>query len=231
MNIKNKLITLIIMFLLTIGLVAYKLYDGVDTTLTSRDPIPNSTFITEKGDIDKCDLSYKYISENPDTSSSTYDNNPTDKTIPINNDTPINKTVPANNPVVNKDVIKYISMNDYILNLQTSTYTVSAGDTTSIILRPFEATCNYNTAIKHLKLLNQYLDLSSLEIGSTIKIPTEALKAGHLYKIVSGDTWYKIAQQNYPGYNTDSIIEFLISINALPNKDCPLGENIFLPIL
>lgn len=203
MNMKNKLVLLMIIFLLTIGLVSYKLYDRMTTSSTSLDPIPNSNSSIKKKTISKSK----------------------------NNATPTNKTVRANNSVLNENIIKSISVNDYILNLQTSTYTVGTEDTTSTILRPFEATCNYNTAIKHLKLLNPVLNLSSLEIGSTIKIPTEAFKAGHLYRIVSGDTFYKIAKSNYPNYNAASIIELLISINDLPNKDCPLGENIFLPSL
>jgi hypothetical protein len=219
---KNKLVYLMIIFLLITGLTSYKLYDRIATSIMSLDSIANTNSSIEKESIGKSNFTYKPTSENPDT----YDNNSTDKTIPTNNGTPTNKTVPTN-----ENIMKSMSIDAYILNLQTSTYIVRAGETTSTILRPFEATCNYNTAIKHLKLLNSSLDLSELEVGSTIKIPTEAFKAGSLYRIVSGDTFYKIAKENYPNYNTDNIVDFLISINSLPNKDCPLGQNIFLPSL
>lgn len=140
-----------------------------------------------------------------------------------------NLTLDSSNVV--QSTLKSISIDSYASNLSTSNYIVKQGDTVSNILRNFQDTCNYKTALTHLKLFNPNIDLNEIEINSTLNIPTTALEEGRLYKVVSGDTWYKLAKSNYPEYNTDDIIDFLIVINDLPNADLPLGENVFLPNL
>ncbi|MDV4150886.1 LysM peptidoglycan-binding domain-containing protein [Clostridium sp. AL.422] len=129
------------------------------------------------------------------------------------------------------DVSKSISIESYKSTLTTYQYQVQAGDTVSRILRNYEDTCNYKTGIKYLKLLNPYLDLNNLEIDSILNLPTDAFTNGRLYKVIKGDTWYDLSKSNYPGYDTDDIIDFLISINDLPSSKLPSGENIFLPNL
>ncbi|WP_195265733.1 LysM domain-containing protein [Clostridium sp. 1001275B_160808_H3] len=158
--------------------------------------------------------------ENGDTNPAEKDTIPSDSTKPSSGDTEITQ-----------NAFKSISIDSYKSNLTTSTYKVQSGDTISKILRTYEGTCNYTTGVKHLKLLNPQVDLDNLEIGSFINLPDKALANGRLYKVISGDTWYKLAKSNYPEYRTDDIIKFLISINNLPNSDLPLGENVFLPNL
>ena len=140
-----------------------------------------------------------------------------------------NLTLDSSNLV--QSTLKSISIDSYASNLSTSNYIVKQGDTVSNILRNFQDTCNYKTALTHLKLFNSNIDLNEIEINSTLNIPNNALKEGRLYKVVSGDTWYKLVKSNYSEYITDDIIDFLITINDLPNADLPLGENIFLPKL
>lgn len=69
------------------------------------------------------------------------------------------------------------------------------------------------------------------KLSKLYNFPTTAFTNRILYKVLLGDTWYKIAKSNYSDYNTDDIINFLISINNLPNSDLRLNENVFLPNL
>lgn len=138
---------------------------------------------------------------------------------------------PTINTEIGKTILKSVSLDSYKSTLTTSTYVIKAGDTVSNILRNYEDTCNYMTGVKHLEIFNPQVDLNNLEINSTLNFPTTAFTNGRLYKVVSGDTWYKIAKENYSEYKTDDIINFLISINDLPSSDLPLGENVFLPNL
>lgn len=127
--------------------------------------------------------------------------------------------------------LKFITLNSYISNLSCSTFTISPGETINTILKKFESTCNYQSSLNQLKLINPTIDLNNIEIGTLINIPIESFNAGNLFKVKSNDTWYSIAKSNYSNYNTNNVIDFLISINNLPNNDLPLGENIFLPNL
>lgn len=159
-------------------------------------------------------------SKNEDTKSGENDTNPQNSTNSSSSDTEISK-----------NVFKSISIDSYKSALTTSKYQVQSGDTISKIIKNYEDTCNYKTGVKHLKLLNPQVDLNNIEIGSFINLPDKAFTNGKLHKVISGDTWYKLAKSNYSEYNTDDIIDFLISINDLPNSDLPLGENVFLPSL
>lgn len=163
------------------------------------------------------------------------DSNEQKETVKESIPLPAYESKTPNSPVTTKDtssnvVLKTISINEYIANLNTDAYKVIAGETCSTILRQYEKSCNYNTAIKHIKLLNPNLNVDNLEIGTVVRIPKATFESGSLYKISSGDTWSKIAKLSYPNYDS-STIDFLIQINNLPNKDCPLGENIFIPKL
>lgn len=137
----------------------------------------------------------------------------------------------SNDLLTNQNTLKSISIDSYKSNLTASSYRINKGDTVSKIIRNFEDTCNYKTAIKHIKLFNENVNLDELEIDSTLNIPDTALSDGILYEVVSKDTWYRLATSNYPEYDTDDMIEFLISINDLPNSNLPLGQKIFLPKL
>lgn len=96
MNIKNKLVPLLIIFLLTAGLLFYMLYDRRTTSIMSLDPIDNSISSIEKEPIIKSDFTYKPKSENLDTN----DNNSTDQPVPTTNAIPTNETLPANGSIL-----------------------------------------------------------------------------------------------------------------------------------
>ena len=131
----------------------------------------------------------------------------------------------------NEITYKSVSMDLYKSNLNPVNYIINPGDTLSKIIRNYEDTCNYKSAINLIKLFNKDLNLDNLEIGDTLILPKEALENGTLYKVKSGDTWYTLTANFYPDFDKDNLIQLLISINGLDNTDLPLNENIFLPNL
>lgn len=124
---------------------------------------------------------------------------------------------------------KNFSLNEYLSNLNSTSHTIKQGETLSNIARLYEQYCNHNSCVKLISLVNNLSSPDNLEIGDNLLIPEKAIKTGTLYTVSSNDTWYKIALQYYPAYTTDSITNFIITVNNLPNNDLPLGEKIFLP--
>ena len=236
MNIKKMFTAVIIIIICTVGLIFYEPYshEGLKNRSNSLNNESNHYKSTTNSDYSnnyKESMLEKNFITDTQTSKPIPETSNEEPTKPVTaNEEPI-KPFLENADIVSNPIKKSIDIFTYISNLSTYTYTITSGDTISKLLKPFESTCNYNTAFKHLRLINNSLDLNILEIGDSIKIPDTAFTNGRLYRIVYGDTWYKIVQENYPNYNVDDTIRFLIDINDLPNKDCPLGENIFLPIL
>lgn len=148
-----------------------------------------------------------------------------------NNSPKINDNVKTNISNENPTQKKSISINKYIKDLDCIKYTVKKGDTLTNISKAYESTCNLNTSVQLLKLVNNLSNTDNLEIGDTIYIPKKTLTTGTLFYINNGETWYNIISNNYPDYTVESVVDFLIKINALPNSDCPAGEKIFLPKL
>lgn len=104
-------------------------------------------------------------------------------------------------------------------------------ETLTDIARKYENTCNLSITIKMIKSINKIDDENSINSQSLIHIPESTLKSGSLYKVSTGDTWYKLANEHYPKYTAESIMKFLVYINNLPDNDLPLGVEIFLPVI
>lgn len=138
-------------------------------------------------------------------------------------------------PVVNqqniKDETKKSDINtvNYLSSLQCVSYKLKSGETLTDVARKYQETCNLNTTIKIIKSINKINDENNINAQSVLYIPEYALKNGRIHKVSAGDTWYKIANDYYPKYTTDSIMKFLVYINNLSNNDLPLGEEIFIP--
>lgn len=106
---------------------------------------------------------------------------------------------------------------------------MKSGETLTDIARRYENNCNLNTTIKLITSINKLDNRNDIDSGTLLAIPEDTLKNGIMYTIISGDTWYKIRNEYYYQYDADSIMNFLVYINDLPNNDLPLGERIFLP--
>ena len=126
---------------------------------------------------------------------------------------------------------KIFQLQLFLSNLQCNNYILKSGETLSTIAHKYENTCNPNTTVKLISLINNLNTPNDLEIGTNLSIPESTIKNGILYHVVSDDTWYKLASEYYPDYTTESIMNFLVTINNLPNNDLPLGENVFLPLV
>lgn len=51
-----------------------------------------------------------------------------------------------------------------------------------------------------------------------------------MYKVISGDTWYKIVDKYDYKYDVDSLMNLIVYVNNLPNNDLHLGERMFYHI-
>ena len=119
----------------------------------------------------------------------------------------------------------------FLSNLPCNNYILKKGETLSTIAHKYENTCNPNTTVKLISLINHLDTPDDLKIGANLSIPESTIKSGTLYRVVTGDTWHKIALEYYPDYTPESIINFIVTINNLPNNDLPLYENVFLPLV
>lgn len=124
---------------------------------------------------------------------------------------------------------KTITISSFLSNLNSINYVLKSKETLTDIARKYENTCNLNTSIKIIKSINNISDGDNVDEGRTLLIPESTLQSGSMYPVVTGDTWYSIAQKYYSSYDVNSITTLLIYINDLPNNDLPLGESIFLP--
>ena len=143
------------------------------------------------------------------------------------NDTQVVKEQKANSGIRKAD----IDISNYLDSLQWISYKLKPGETLTDIARKYESTCNLNSTIKIIKSINKIYDENNVNSQANINIPEYALKSGKMYTVVSDDTWYKVAGKYYPEYTAESVMNFLVYINNLPNNDLPLGEKIFLPSL
>lgn len=128
-------------------------------------------------------------------------------------------------------VQRSITVTSFLENVECITVTLNQGDTLSTIAEKYKDTCNINSTINILKIVNNLDDVEDLEVGETILVPHSTLISGSLYKVSKDNTWYNIWASKYSQYDQSQLIKFLISINDLPNGDLPIGEKIFLPIL
>lgn len=126
---------------------------------------------------------------------------------------------------------KQISINSFLKNIDYKKVALKPKETLSVIARQYTMTCNPNTTLNLIKLLNNLTDVDNLDEGTVLLIPHKTLQNGSLYKVKRGNTWHNIWETRYPEYDRDQLIRFLITINALPNDDLPVDENIFLPKL
>ncbi len=124
-----------------------------------------------------------------------------------------------------------ITINSFLKGIDYKKVTLKSQETLSTIARKYTRTCNPNTTVNLIRLLNNLTDVDNLDEGTVLLIPHKTLQNGSLYKVRKGNTWHNIWETRYPEYDKDELITFLITINALPNDDLPIDENIFLPKL
>ena len=124
-----------------------------------------------------------------------------------------------------------ITITSFLENAKCIEVTLNQGDTLSTIAEKYTNTCNPNTTINILKIVNKLDSTDNLGVGDTVLVPHSTLKSGSLYKLSKDNTWYNIWKSKYSQYDQSQLIKFLISINDLPNGNLPIGEKIFLPIL
>ncbi|KAI3349216.1 LysM peptidoglycan-binding domain-containing protein [Clostridium botulinum] len=122
-----------------------------------------------------------------------------------------------------------INIDNYLDSLPCINYELKRGETLTDIARRYEENSNLNTTIKLIKSINKIDNENDIDEKTIIHIPESTIKSGKMYRVVSGDTWCKVAREYYSNYNGNSIMDFLVYINNLPNNDLPLGELIFLP--
>lgn len=143
----------------------------------------------------------------------------------IANDTQVVKEQSVNNEIPKVDIDTF----NYLNSLQCISYKLKSGETLTDIARKYVNICNLNATIKMIKSINKIDYENNINSKTLIYIPEYAIKSGNMYKVSTGDTWYKVANEYYPKYTAESIMKFLVYINNLPNNDLPLGETIFLP--
>ncbi len=100
------------------------------------------------------------------------------------------------------------------ITVDTSTYTVKAGDTLWKIAK------NFNITVNELKAANSLIS-DNLTIGQTLTIPTT--KTGSTYTVKPGDSLWKIA--NTYGTTVDN----LKSINNLTSNTLMIGKILIIP--
>lgn len=99
-------------------------------------------------------------------------------------------------------------------NSNTTTYTVSKGDTLYNIAK------KYNVSVDNLKVFNN-LTSNNLSIGQILQIPTNSSNATYIVK--KGDTLYSIAKK----YNTT--VDTIKSLNNLTNNSLSINQTLILP--
>lgn len=150
----------------------------------------------------------------------------------VNTSTGTNNELNAKTKYINNKVQKkQINIQNYLGKLPCITYELKQGETLTDIARRYENTCNLNTTVKMIKSINNIEDENYIDAKTVLSIPETTIKSGTMYKVVSGDTWYKIANLYDSKYDVDSIMNLVVYVNNLPNNDLPLGETIFLPII
>lgn len=156
-------------------------------------------------------------------------NESSNKSVPnmVVNDTQVVKEQKTNSENRKTD----IDTSNYLRSLQCISYKLKSGETLTDIARKYESTCNLNSTIKMIKSINKIEDANTIDSKTVLNIPESTIRTGKMYAVVEGDTWYKVANENYPQYTHESVMKLLVYINNLPNNDLPLGERIFLPAI
>ena len=124
-----------------------------------------------------------------------------------------------------------INIQNYLDKLSCINYELRQGETLTDIARRYENNCNLNTTIKVIKSINKIENENDIDAKTILSIPESTIQNGTMYKIIPGDTWYKIANKYDSKYDVDSIMNLIVYVNNLPNNDLPLGEKIFLPVI
>lgn len=157
---------------------------------------------------------------NKETNKNTSDKNNNSK------ETTDKETKPEVSKSENKKTLNYSS---YLNDLETEKYTLKENESLSDVAKKFKETCTVNSSLNIIKSLNQISNTSTIESGDTLLVPVNAFTDGKKYSVKEGDTWYSIARKNYPNYNHEIIIDFLMDINPFHKDILPLGEDVFLP--
>ncbi len=137
----------------------------------------------------------------------------------------LNNNLSANGIVNNEtwDLLNFLygnlsqcALNDEVdNNLPYQTYKVVKGDTLYKIAQEF------NTTVDEIKRLNN-LTSNNLAIGQELKIPTTTTNY-QTYKVVGGDTLYKIAQE----FNTT--VDEIKRLNNLTSNNLAIGQELKIP--
>lgn len=116
-----------------------------------------------------------------------------------------------------RGILNYIGYGNDMGN----TYTISKGDSLWSIARKF------NITVEELKAANS-LTSNLLTLGQVLMIPTQKEQPvpGEytIYKVKSGDTLYKIANQ----YDID--VSYLIEYNNLSGSNLSIGQQLLIPV-
>lgn len=103
-----------------------------------------------------------------------------------------------------------------VSNSTYDTYVVKSGDSL------WSIASKNNTTVAQLKSINQ-LSTDLLSIGQTLLIPKNTSSSTKTYTVKSGDTLYKIAQEN------GTTVTDLINLNQLPTTNLSIGQILYLP--
>lgn len=87
---------------------------------------------------------------------------------------------------------RQITVNSFLKGIDYKKVTLKPNETLSIIARKYTSTCNPNTTINLIKLLNNLTDVDNIDEGTVLLIPHKTLQNGSLYKVKSGNTWHNI---------------------------------------
>lgn len=98
---------------------------------------------------------------------------------------------------------KQISIDSFLKDIDYKKVVLKPKETLSTIARKYTSTCNPNTTINLIKLLNNLTDLDNLDEGTALLIPHKTLQNGSLYKVKKGNTLDNIWETSYPEYDSD----------------------------
>lgn len=96
------------------------------------------------------------------------------------------------------------------------TYIVKSGDSL------WSIASRYNTTVDKLKDINN-LSSNLLSIGQKLLVPKNGLSSNKTYTVKSGDTLYKIAQNN------GTTVTDIVNLNSLPTTNLSIGQVLQLP--
>lgn len=96
------------------------------------------------------------------------------------------------------------------------TYIVKSGDSL------WSIASRYNTTVDKLKDINN-LSSNLLSIGQKLLIPKTGSSSNKTYIVKSGDTLYKIAQNN------GTTVTDIVNLNSLPTTNLSIGQVLQLP--